>query len=326
MPFRNKLATSLAFWLARDGYNSLRNMVYRYGSSRRRLAGRKRVGYRRTRSRYGRSRYGRSRRSRYRSRMYRKRKRSQFSPTMIASPVGLGNAKTHEVTLTSTIGNNLVPYYQLEGRQGFSENLTAIPFSTVNAINARERNIVNVRGFKIQLIFLALRRDPVMINWAVLHPKELTSTSQFESADFFRAYGSTFRSENFVQTFGDTSGIEGLTPIVHALSPINTDKWIVLKHKRFRLSPASQDNTGTNYTSAFNPDLGPSACKVINRYVRVGRQYRYDNSAALNSQDGSTILLVWCTLLNNDGNTADSSDYVHVSGRVITHFRDTGTY
>jgi hypothetical protein len=120
-----------------------------------------------------------------------------------------------------------------------------------DAINQRDRHTVELMGVKLCMELTALSNNPLYVNVAVVH---LKNTDAPLNQDFFRSSGGPTRGTDFNESLNSNE--------FHSL-PMNTDKFVVLSHKRYRLNggvpqfPGPDINTisltGNNY---MNTDVG----------------------------------------------------------------------
>lgn len=227
-----------------------------------------------------------------------RRKRSQRGHpqlTRVGETPGTQSAKRHIAVETDATDFNSRTYYAF--------NLTDIPQNTTNNdISARDRQVCYVSGFHICMeVRNQFSGIPCYLNVALVVPKASTTVN---ANDFFRGSG-TDRSVNF-----DTS----LSSIEFHCLPLNTDKFLVLKHNRYKLAPPTSAGVETGMLSQFlNVDF----------YVPFKRQLRWrDNNSAL-ADNGNAYVLFWCDGFLLPGGTAAATAAIKVSKRFITYFRET---
>lgn len=144
-------------------------------------------------------------------------------------------------------------------------------------IDQRERGICNFRGVKFchRFSFLpgaALQNNQILLmNIAILSEKGCDDDPA--TTDFFRGDGAS-RGRNFSDALG---------PLDFHCRPLNTDKWNVHKHKRFKLGPI-QSTEG-------------KAAKLIEFYFKLNRQIRYDDGGEV--PKGKQLYYVWWFDFNN---------------------------
>lgn len=229
--------------------------------------------------RYGKSRITRKRgRKYYRPRGYSRWKKARYSKRRrryIGYPVRYGTAKRTLVDLASS--------QNVQSRTLYSRDITWLEHTASNDIDKRQRDMINLRGFRINLGFYrdttASARD-IKLHVAIIHDKGranalLTQNNPVLVGDFFRGNGVN-RAIDFQNSL---AGIE-----VNSLG-INTDLYTVLMKRVYLLKSPSQ-----NGLASFNKRF----------YVKVNRQIRYDNETTTTEEpvatDGRCFLVWWAEL------------------------------
>jgi len=231
---------------------------------------------------------------RYRKRRsgYRRAKKARFSNKNVGEALGSSSTKPNLQFRTSTAITR-------DTRTLYTLNLCNCDQGPNR--NNRERNIINVRGFKICFSMRNNLDEPLYLNVAILHPK---NAGDITPANFFRAHG-TSRGSDFDLT---KTALE-----FHCLS-LNTDKFAILKHKRYRLrargGTAYSDGTGRNYIN-------------LDWYIKLKRQLRYDASTSEAPIDGSCYLVYWMDRFFGAQNEVVSTNACNFQERHIMYFRDT---
>ena len=168
-----------------------------------------------------------------------------------------------------------------------------------DAINARERDIIDLRGFKICLSAINnLTNLPLYLNVAVLSSK-FDPTAQPVTTNFFRGEGNT-RGADF--------DLNRQSVEFHCL-PVNTDKYFVMSHKRYMLSRFGDQNQD-HLTDTY--------------YVPINRQIRYDTSDG-NSTNRQFYLVWWCDALNEPSTSIARTDAMQFQWKTVTYFREPRT-
>lgn len=232
-------------------------------------------------------------------RAYRKYKERPWSKKHVGEPVGADTARTHIIQ-----ADNLFSTYNT--RTLNSRQIVDIPKGTNN--DRRNRDIMNCRGFKICCEIRNASVKPLYFNMAVICPKETRAdVTTLAPQDFFRSYGAD-RSQDF-GTF--LTGME-----LHCL-PINSDKFAVLRHWRYRLTGA---NSASTAPLGYNAASGRNFAN-LDRYVKLGRQIRYKNQ---NDEitSGDVLLVWWCDEMFANGGTAAQVGLLDMTLRIVTYFRN----
>lgn len=175
--------------------------------------------------------------------------------------------------------------------------------TTSNQIDQRERDTAVIKGIKICIQLRNFESAPLFCNVAVIHPKtELGVGNDIPVDEFFRAYGQA-RSQDFSTSLDPMS--------LHCL-PINSDKYVVLRHKRFMIGPAAGFSTGATRTPV----------RLIDMYVQLNRQIRYTGNSAIDLEEGQVYLAYW---FDNPDSTAGSpavASAIRVNRRYVVYFKN----
>ena len=192
-----------------------------------------------------------------------------------------------------------------------SIRLLDLPKTTTNdesVLNERLRNMVNFRGckicFHVDLNSVSGRGgDKLFFNWAIISPKQQDANiTSIDTSEFFRGQdGARFTS--FIPTT--------LTGLDCRCLPVNTDKYIVHRHKRMILGPwESTEGKGE---------------RMFEQYVPVKRQVRYNSSGTgveLENPEARDMWMVfWCSY-QNETTAAAVANVMNVRWRMIKYFRE----
>lgn len=228
----------------------------------------------------------------YRAVKYIRARRSRFGRSNVGEAVGTGTSKVRVYQNTST--------ENLSTRTLYSDELTNIPAGDER--NERERNLVNLRGFKICATVYTRGSVPLYVNLAVLAPKVNQNPPATEN--FFRNPGQQ-RGQNFSNA---------LTAMEFHCLAINTDKYTVLRHKRYRLGQAA---TSTQFeTHGGNPSY-----MNINWWIPMKRQLRYEDRTNDSPVDGICFFTYWFDRLNANGGSSPFAE-VSMQRYITSYFRD----
>lgn len=222
-------------------------------------------------------------------RKYRKRVRSR-----IGERVGKQNCKRD-------ITNNVAIQVTKTTRTLYNTELTSLPAGTSE--NQRERQIANIRGFKICLELRNATTTPMWFNLAIISDK-VDPRNTPGTTDFFRAYGAD-RTQDFATTLSSNE--------FHCL-PINTDRYYVLKHKRMCLG-------ATTLESASYIENKRNNYMALNLWVPLKRQLRFPLGSGTPHQ--AIYMVYWFDKVLTDAGTAGTINAVNWMERVIIYFKDT---
>lgn len=295
------LATTLAYQgvrdLARTGYRTIRNMAFPRGRKYQ-YAYPSRGRYRR------RYRYRRPRRSRYRRRY---KKPRLYKRSRIGMPVGY--ATTKRSLVLNAAGQSV------DTRVLYSRDITWIAKTINNEIDQRQRDLINLRGFKIEY---ALRSEnpatrPVYVHMAVLAHASNTSVPSdqqdncVDTENFFRGSGAA-RAINF------TTGLSGIQ--LNKLN-INQDIYSVLRRWTIRLETRRAE-TGSIRNSSVQSD------RTGKKYIPVRRQVRYDEPSTNDVATAGRMFLVWWAeyVAGMPANGLATTGAVNADWHVVTYFNE----
>lgn len=218
--------------------------------------------------------------------------KKHFRPPQFAS--GTSTAKKHKFSAQPQTYNDIT----LNGLV----NLTRIPHTSGNDINGRQRNLLNIRGFKFCCEVVNISTLPIYFNMALIIPK---GTNTVGTVDFFRSF-STDRGQDF-----DTANCSGLE---FGCLPINLDKYFVLFHKRMRLNKAEgavgvfDEHSGRNYAN-------------LDFYKKFNRQVRYDAISNDTPESSAPMWVHWAAKVGT-GNAVVAGQTYSMAHHIITYFRE----
>lgn len=186
------------------------------------------------------------------------------------------------------------------------------------SLDERLRNKVCISGFKIQGAAYATSTPS---NYHTVHVAVIaergcgatwaTSDTDFVPEDgFLRSYdGSTF------VTLGT-----GLSSLELREAQINSDKYIILAHKKITIAPRRTYYNGTGTGS----EQVPGAVKPFSMYLTLDRQVRFESPGTDVdlATAGRTAVVVWQDrTAGHPGGTASASNNISMDLRCITYWR-----
>jgi len=261
---------------------------------------------------YGRRRYGGRRR-----RMGRRRRRNNdvWSRRNIGHRVGTTTTKAFQtVQVADTFSS----------RDLQQHNMTLIPKTTTNDVNERQRNIANIRGFKIYLQLENLGQIHLTLNIAVISPKD-TRATVIPTNDFFRDPTSDDRAV----AFSDSRSNQQMSKY-----GINPDLYTVLRHKRYylnalTLTEANTFGTGTNTDEAGFETQYPqlqrtkgASFKNFEWWVPLKRQLRWTGGSGNTESRSKVWLVYWVDEFGADTGSLAITNACSRDLRVHTFFRE----
>lgn len=154
--------------------------------------------------------------------------------------------------------------------------LTALAQTTTNAINARQRGMIDCIGFDLRLYLQNSSSSAMVFNMAVVAPRNQNSTIP---DGFFRGYGAD-REQDFPAAATAESSLLNLTPL-------NADDMNILWRGQITLGPNFDATAASTNFDRSRPNY-----KVIKKWIPIYRQIRYDNTSAVSCED-PIFLCVW---------------------------------
>lgn len=233
-----------------------------------------------------------------------KNRRENFSAANIGKDIGTADTKKAGVVDDDdVIGGPLYDTRTLYKRQ-------LVVISPGMQDNQRMGTAVNLKGIKICTNWLNESLDVnngLECHLAVIAPKENNAKSfaagEFEE-DFFGAWG--FNGSNRAVNFSTA-----LSSIDFGCYPINTDKWVVLKHKRFNLSRVAQTHAPMN-----------TYYQQHHFYLKINRQVQFSSMAENANPDNPIYLVWWCDNWMEQGGFAGRANQLRMECKAITYFTD----
>ena len=224
-----------------------------------------------------------------------RKKSARHSMRRIANPIGTSTCKSREgIAYVDTPASRQLVTFDI---------VSKIPKDGDDNLNARQRNAVNLSGFKYCIHVRNNEKRPMTFHFAVCVDKRHGGSNYTD--DFFRSQGEgNRRSTNFSNVL---SGMD------MKCCPINTDRYIVLRHSRLNIGPADADN---EYNAT-----GPKNYLTLERYMRVKRQIRYDGAADSSAQT-RILCFVWADLIDAAPDSSGVADAMHMHVNLQTYFRD----
>ncbi len=184
----------------------------------------------------------------------------------------------------------------LQTRTLYQTELTSIGKSTDNEIDERQRDMANIRGFRICMDIQNKTAGVLQFNIAVICPKE---TSGLTLTNFFRNNGAQ-RGADF--------GVSLTSQQFNCLA-INADKYAILWRKKFTMA-ASDNDPITNMQNQY---------KIIKKYIPFDRQVRYEGGT---TQLGQCFLVYWCDVFHSPSTTPALPNSFALLKHVVTYFRE----
>lgn len=213
----------------------------------------------------------------------------------IGERVGVSTSKTAlvsdtNVSLETTRTLNSQALIRIDKNVNFDDN-----------IHQRHRDTVNLRGIKICFHFRNNIDETLLMNFAVVRPKE----GGVVNSEFFRSQG---EGSNRSLDFGIAR-----SSIEFACLPINSDRYDIMMHKRFRLKGKAQSTDVEESGSNF---------KRIEKYLRINRQVKFDGTGVEPIGSSQLFAVWWSDKQMTNGGTGGTAFAVGRMQRIICYYRE----
>jgi hypothetical protein len=147
---------------------------------------------------------------------------------------------------------------------------------------------------------MALYVDKAFVySWALVHPREERAVL---NDNFFKTNYGPSRQADFALS---------LNSIDFTTLAINTDKYDVLYEDKFWFGPG----TSSSYLNTSARDW-----KQQQKYIKINRQIRYENTLATTCED-PVILCYWADQFHTSAGSTGITNY-STDWRIIAYFRD----
>lgn len=196
---------------------------------------------------------------------------------------------------------------------GQGEDLLQIP-EEVNGFDDRyrERKVIKISGIHFCFQFRNDLETPVYFHYAIMNEKACLPQTNF-NADFFRDHGKADqRNTDFVNP---NSGLTALE--LHCL-PINTDKWNVLTHKKYRVGP--KDPNLPVGQGAYN-FMGKNNYFDREFYLPLNRQIRFDGSGSAAKNTDPLYLVHWCDQIDSSKTATAVTHAYNLRKKIVVFWR-----
>lgn len=201
----------------------------------------------------------------------------------------------------------------------YLQNLTLIerlstydPAQDPAYLNKRERDIVNLRGFRFRCHFQNTLQAPITLHFAIM----LNKTENIWNPRFFNTWDK--RGVNF----SDNS----LTGLDYQTLPVNRDDRVLLYHKRYKIAGNVQALDRDYITGAKNNWIN------ISKWIPIKRQLTYKSEDEASCNDKIFLALWWSSALEPGQNPSFTTNPVglpldNLKGRVecVAYWRNPRT-
>lgn len=152
----------------------------------------------------------------------------------------------------------------INSRTLYFTQINQIEKATDNELDRRIRDSVYIKGFKCCMEFENNLNRPMYFHSAIVYDKRSNDgTTIVTTDDFFRSRQGNERSVDFSTA---------LSSLEFRCLPLNTDRFSVLRHKRFFLTPV---NSGAGFTAASGKNY-----KLYEDYIRLKKLVRWNDNQA----------------------------------------------
>jgi len=187
--------------------------------------------------------------------------------------------------------------------------VTSISSTTGIAGNARLRNVINMRGWKFQLSMRNELREPLWMNWAIVSPRGRGLDEQTQSLDFFRDH-----------TISRDVGFgPGLSSTTMNFAAINTDKYFVLRHKRWFLPSNANTDPETSYADGSYANTN---YRYKEFYLPFKRPVAFDDDNSTLDPETPVWMMYWFDELMKPSGTESVANAATVQLRCIGYYRE----
>lgn len=210
-------------------------------------------------------------------------------------------------TSRRTVTGAIAPGTDRNTRTLYVQNITDIQQGVNANINSRDRNICNLRGWKIcmEVRCKGTVQAPMYFHWAIITPRNDNQiTTGITSPDFFRDPGQTERQIDFSNQ---------LESIEFHCNNINMDKYGIIRHKRVVIQPAG--------TATVRNEFG-SNMYIKDIWIPYKRQLLFNEN---NTPKCTTpiFFVYWFAEAEKPSATAAQVGVLTMGYKVITYFRNS---
>lgn len=175
-------------------------------------------------------------------------------------------------------------------------------------INQRMRDTIVISGVKMDVAFQNLDKNRLMVNWAVVHPKQ-TQTITNAQKGFFRDYTDS-------RSWDANSATK--TGLSWSMANINTDDYVILKRGKFLLTPGTVDATTPGTWNSKDSE------KEMSHYLKLGRSFTYDTTSATPVIDDPLYFVTWCSWPSSPAGN-NMGEGMRYKLKAVVYFRDPKT-
>lgn len=173
----------------------------------------------------------------------------------------------------------------------------------------RERGVIKISGFRYCLHIRNNFNVPLVFHYAIVCPKNKNEFNLVPNDSFFRSMGTESRSRDFSTA---------LTGQEFDCLPINSDKFIILKHKKRMIGPLFDQGSTNRYMNGVTNNY-----IKIDGYEQLNRQIRYDPTGNDIEEANPVWFVYWCDQFLASANEPAKAGVISIQRKFITYFRET---
>lgn len=204
-------------------------------------------------------------------------------------------AKSATDRIIDTRELDLIPFIEVTRATGAQQDLS----------NLRDRNVIQVSGVKFCIQIANLDDRPLRVHYAIVKRKDAVTPTQ---VDFLGGLGNASRGVD-LNTVGLTDGYLDCLPI-------NTDEYIVFKHKKFTLNPKPGSVAAT---LAYVGNSTSGNYRRLDKYIKINRQFRFEGTATEPIGQFYMVFWAYCVEMSE---TISRTAKLQVECEKLVYFRD----
>lgn len=187
----------------------------------------------------------------------------------------------------------------------YYDNLISLSQTTTNEIDKRQRRVAYISGFKICAELKNQNAKPMLCNIALVHDRRTNEGESIIPTDeFFRANSGNVRAKEF--------GVLRDSHEFHC-SPLNTDRFTVIRHWRFKLAPNPVVGS-----EGFTSQASMNNWRTFERYVPIKKNFAWNDT----QPQSKLWLMRWYDGFQQATGTAAISNAVNFDMHVTGYFRE----
>jgi len=180
--------------------------------------------------------------------------------------------------------------------------------------DTRANSKIFLKGFRIRVHFKNNLLRPQVVHWAMVRPRYgITSATDTFLVDWYKNLG--LGASSPVRLGVDFNDAQ-LNGVLHATLPINTERWDVLNHLRFKLGTIS---TTGGYSSGELKNY-----RSLYRYVKINKVIDFpDGTSQFPSIDQQIYMVMWAAPWDYTAAEGDIEGAITYLANVVSVFKQT---